>query len=197
MSTDMEENIYVKPSLDVSEISMKSDIDPMSYEPKLEILINTKRLREFGNNLTTVIPFDHNALRHDFVVSPPSSPTVPSSTVLRPFSRTDPIDLGSNIHDHREKAYEVLGTSEIIYIEDEREHHTITTAPLTEYNLHEIDAIESMFRDQDMIKPHFHDKEDQIPIHFCMRNSFMGFLWRILYRCCSWFTYICGIVIYI
>lgn len=155
----MEENIsdiYVKPSLDVSEISMKSDIDPMSYESKyvlkLETPISAKRLWEFGNNLATVIPSDHN------------------------------------IHEHREKAYGVLGTSESIIIEDEREDHTITTAPLTEYNLHEIDAIESMFHDQDMIKPHFHDKEHPVPIHFCMRYSFIGFLWKILCRCCSWIS---------
>jgi hypothetical protein len=145
---------------DVSELSAKSYIDPMSYEakyvPKLEIPISARRLRELRSNLATVIPFDHHIHEHR--------------------------------DEHREKAYEVFGTSERTYIEDELEHQTVTTAPLTEYNLHEIEMIESMFRDQDMIKPHFQDKSDQVPIHYCMRYSFMGFLWKILRKCCSWIS---------
>ena len=143
------------------------------YVPKREIPINAKRLREFGNNLATVIPYSeerpsfrrfaiHNmrGYPHSVRIPPPySSEANTSLAPLVPFAST------RASHDH-----------------------TVTTAPLTEYNLHEIEMIESMFRDQDRIKPHFEDKPDPVPIHFCMRPHLMRFLWKIVRKCCSWIS---------
>ena len=152
-----------------------------------------------------IIPLDPDAVRADCVGSPASSKNADG---LRPVA------FWSNIHEHREKAYEVLGTTESVYIatNEEEEHKTATTAPLTEYYLTdktdyniEVDrimkdcVIDSINHDRDHIKPHFHDEpdHDQAHLHFCMRYGYLAFFWRLLSRCCSWFTYTCGIIIYI
>ena len=199
----MEENvdIYSKHSIDVSELSMdvKSYIDPVSYEAKYGCGIRS--------NAEDIHAYSEGLLRRP-------SEYVPKLKIPINPHRSKVIPSEYMMYKHREKVYKVSGTAEKskcnvvsgvssrenterMEEEHEDEQYTTSTAPMTEYSLHEIDMIESMFRDQDLNKPNPTELlglrasapvPNQVPTYYCMRYNFMGFLWKILRKCCSWIS---------
>lgn len=186
--------IQSKPSTAVSELTINS-ID--GYESKYtrnipqientqvieenECMPNFIHLSRYEGKLKIVIPLDANihVPLHD-TSGNLSCGKGPSLISQRP----------GPLLEHREKAYEVLGTTESMYnaynVNEEDEHKTATTTQLTESLLDdELQMImEAINHDRNHIKPHFQDEPEPIHYYFCMR---FAFLWRYVSRCCSWF----------
>ena len=217
MSNEVEEGvtsmIQCKPSFAVSELTMNSAVSSASIACPGH---SNPGLPGEARPSWSTINIDGYESKYTRNNSPVSNTQVVDENVCIPnfikLSRYESkrkivIPLDPNIHEHREKAYEVLGTTESVYTEEEEEHKTVTTAPLTEYYLTdktdyniEVDRmmkdliIDEINHDRDHIKPHFQDEPDPVHLHFCMRHGYLAFFWRLMHRCCSWFTYICGII---
>lgn len=192
MSIKLEEEIasiiQSKPSVAVSELTINSTINMDGYESK------------YTRNITMDPPVKNTQVVEE-------NDCIPNFIKFSRYEskRKIVIPLDPNIHEHREKAYEVLGTTESIYntynVNEEDEHKTETTAPLTEYNFEVQNImkdciIDEINHDRDQIKTHFQDEPDPVHLHFYMRYGYLAFFWRLVSRCCSWFSCICVVIIY-